>query len=141
MNIIPIPPAPFQFSIPTRNIRIILTNYGSPIPQRESLDFITEWLHDCDDQTQDDPRRKSALLHENLRWSAGPIALTLRPKLFPLPAMRWGDIFYLIEVMLNFVRVYGLIEADLEIKGMFPDRRRQDILLANAEIVRLEDSS
>lgn len=55
--------------------------------------------------------------------------------------MRWGDIFYLIEVMLNFVRVYGLIEADLEIKGMFPDRRRQDILLANAEIVRLEDSS
>ena len=81
------------------------------------------------------------MIRENQRWSAGPIALTLKPKLTLIPAMRWGDIYGLIVVMLNFVRVYGLIEAHLEVKGMFPDRRRQDILLGTAEIERLEDIS
>ena len=141
MNVIPIPPAPFQFDVPNRNIRIILTNYGSQISHREAQEFITEWLDDYNDQTQRDPQRERSLVDESQRWSAGPIILTLTPRLLPIPAMQWGDIYSLIVVMLNFVRVYGLIEADLEIKGMFPDRRRQDIQLGKAEIIRLEDTS
>ena len=99
---------------------------------------MTEWLEDWQSITHGDIRIKYSYVRETHVWSAGPVKLTLEPILTP-PAIRWGDLYVLIEVLLTFLGRYRAFpECHMEIFGILPQDRRVSFDLASAELEIVE---
>ena len=63
------------------------------------------------------------------------MSLTLRPGAYGTGAMRWIDVYELITLLLQFIATYGLVEAEMQVVGIFPGSARPDIGLATASLV------
>lgn len=97
---------------------------------------MTSWLNDWNDITHEgDPTLERITLHENYVWNTGPVRITLKPKLLPIANLRWLDVYGLIVLLLQLLRQYiGMVEAEMEVVGIFPGGRRPNILLGHATI-------
>lgn len=86
------------------------------------------------DRTHDDPRREQTRVSENQGWTVGPVTVKLWPVLLPTSILRWIDVYDLIVLMHEFMRIYGLLEADLGIWKTLPHETRPDVHLARASL-------
>ena len=136
LDTLPIPPAPYHYTVPNSHIGITLTDYGADIPVRQGFGLMTTWLDQWNEITHEgEPALEALTLQRNYVWNNGPVRITLRPKLLPIPDMRWLDVYGLILLLIQFLRRYvGMVEAEMEIVGIFPEGRRPNILLGHATL-------
>ena len=136
LKTLPLPAAPYYYTDPESHIGITLRDYGAEIPIRQGFDLMTTWLNEWNDITHSgDPAIESLALDRNYVWNAGPLHITLKPKLLPIPNLRWMDVYGLILLLIKFLRRYiGMVEAEMEVWGIFPDGRRPNLLLGHATL-------
>lgn len=115
---------------------MMLSDYGDGIPIRQGHELLTAWLNDWNDITNEgDPALEERILLQDYVWSKGPVRITLRPKLAPIPNLRWLDVYGLILLMTRFLRQYiGFVEAEIAVVGKFPGGSRPNILLGHATL-------